>query len=92
MTPQTTYTYSAFTASGFPSFYLPTSQTVKTSAVNSVVTATTYNTGNKYVPQASTVDAGAGKLNLTTSFTYDAVGNVNLASYAYDGVGLVHHW
>ncbi|VTU27608.1 Cell wall-associated polypeptide CWBP200 [Variovorax sp. PBL-H6] len=73
--PQTTYAYSAFTPSGFPSFYLPSSQTVKTSASNSVVTATTYNAANKYVPQTSTVDAGTGKLNLTTSFTYDLTGN-----------------
>ncbi len=74
--PQTTYAYTAFTPSGYPSFYLPSSQTVKTSASNSVVTATTYNAANKYVPQTSTVDSGTGKLNLATSFTYDVTGNL----------------
>ncbi|MDR6539781.1 DUF6531 domain-containing protein, partial [Variovorax soli] len=76
MAPQTSYAYSAYTPSGYPSFYLPTSKTVRTSAGNSTVTATTYNAANKYVPQTSTVDAGVGKLNLTSSFTYDAVGNL----------------
>ena len=76
--PQTSYGYSAFTPSGFPNFYLPTSKTVRTSAGNSVVSTTTYDAGNKYVPQTSTEDAGAGKLNLTTGFTYDAAGNVTL--------------
>nr|WP_309963706.1 RHS repeat domain-containing protein [Variovorax guangxiensis] len=74
--PQTSYAYTGFTPSGFPSFYLPSSQTVRTSASNSVVTTSTYNAANKYVPLTSTVDAGAGKLNLTTAFTYDAVGNL----------------
>ena len=78
VTPQTSYAYNAFTPSGFPTFYLPSSQTVRTSAGNSVVTASTYNAANKYVPQTSTVDAGAGKLNLTTTFTYDAIGNLTL--------------
>ncbi|MDQ0612255.1 RHS repeat-associated protein [Variovorax sp. W1I1] len=76
--PQTTYGYTAYTPSGFPTFYLPTSQTVKTTATNSVTTATAYNASNRYVPLTSTVDSGAGKLNLTTTFTYDAVGNVTL--------------
>ncbi len=74
--PQTTYAYSALTPSGFTSFYLPSSQTVKTSASSSVVTATTYNAANKYVPQTSTVDSGTGKLNLATAFTYDVTGNL----------------
>ncbi|VTU29148.1 Cell wall-associated polypeptide CWBP200 [Variovorax sp. PBS-H4] len=74
--PQTTYAYSAFTPSGFTTFYLPSSKTVKTSSSSTVLTATTYNAANKYVPQTSTVDSGAGKLNLTSTFTYDAVGNL----------------
>lgn len=35
-------------------------------------------TANRYVPQTSIVDAGTGKLNLTSSFTYEAVGNLTL--------------
>lgn len=76
--PQTTYAYTAYSPSGFPTFYLPSSQTVKTSAANSVVKTTIYNASNKYVPQTSVADAGAGKLNLTTTFTYDAIGNLTL--------------
>ncbi|NMG72899.1 hypothetical protein [Parazoarcus communis] len=41
-----------------------------------MVTTTTYNTANKYVPQTVVADAGTGKLNLTTAFTYDGVGNL----------------
>ncbi|WP_050750275.1 DUF6531 domain-containing protein [Allochromatium vinosum] len=74
--PVTTYAYTGYTPSGFPTFYLPTSVTQKTSATNSVVTTTAYNASNKYVPQTVTADAGTGKLNLATTFTYDAVGNL----------------
>lgn len=76
--PVTTYGYSSFTPSGYPNFYLPTSQTVKTTSTNSVVTATTYDVGNRFVPLTSTADAGTAKLNLTTTFTYDSVGNLTL--------------
>ncbi|HRO22611.1 MAG TPA: hypothetical protein PLO17_19675, partial [Alcaligenes phenolicus] len=74
--PQTTFAYTAYTASGYPTFYLPTSQTSKITSGSTVVTTTTYNTTNKYVPQTVVVDSGSGKLNLTTTFTYDAVGNL----------------
>lgn len=74
--PQTTYGYTAYSASGFPAFYLPTSETVKTSASNAVTKATAYNAANSFVPQSVTEDAGSGKLNLVTAFTYDAAGNL----------------
>jgi RHS repeat-associated protein len=74
--PVTTYSYSSYTPSGFPPFYLPTSVAVKTAANNEVVTATTYDTSNGFVPATSTIDAGPGGLNLTTSFTYDVSGNL----------------
>ena len=74
--PVTTAAYTGYTPSGYPTFYLPTAVTEKTSATNSVVTTTTYNAANQYVPQTVTVDAGTGKLNLATTFTYDALGNV----------------
>ncbi|VTU36699.1 Cell wall-associated polypeptide CWBP200 [Variovorax sp. PBL-H6] len=74
--PQTTYAYTAFTPSGFPSVYLPSLKTIKATSTSTVVTATTYNAANKYVPQTSTVDSGTGKLNLATSFTYDVTGNL----------------
>lgn len=74
--PVTTYGYVSYTPSGYSTFYLPTTVTVKTSGTNSVVTTTAYNTTNKYVPQSTTVDSGTGKLNLATAYTYDAVGNL----------------
>ncbi|HAY08798.1 MAG TPA: Rhs family protein, partial [Thauera sp.] len=74
--PQTTYGYTAYTASGYPTFYLQTSQSSRITATSTVVTTTTYNAANKYVPQTVVADAGTGKLNLTTAFTYDGVGNL----------------
>ena len=93
--PTTTYGYIAYTPAGFPTFYLQSSQTSKTTATNAVVTATTYNTANKYVPATSVVDSGTGKLNLSTSFTFDGFGNLtqlngprtdvtDTVTYAYD--------
>lgn len=93
--PSTTYGYVAYTPAGFPTFYLQSSQTSKTSATNTVVTATTYNTTNKYVPATTVADSGTGKLNLSTSFTYDGFGNLtqlngprtdvtDTVTYAYD--------
>ncbi|OGQ95295.1 MAG: hypothetical protein A2521_03965 [Deltaproteobacteria bacterium RIFOXYD12_FULL_57_12] len=77
--PSTTYAYISYTPTNFPTFptfYLRSSETSKTSASNSVVTTTTYNTANKYVPATMVVDSGSGKLNLTTSYTYDGFGNL----------------
>ena len=74
--PITTYAYTAFSAGGYPSFYLPTMVTQKVSTGSSVVTAIAYNGANKFVPQSTTVDVGSGKLNLTTTYSYDAVGNL----------------
>ncbi|WP_434129721.1 RHS repeat domain-containing protein [Methylocaldum sp. GT1BB] len=74
--PVTTTAYTGFTPTGFATFYLPTAVTEKISATQSVVTTTTYNASNQYVPQTVTVDAGTGKLNLATTYTYDAVGNL----------------
>ena len=93
--PSTTYGYIAYTPAGFPTFTLQSSETTKTSATNSVITATTYNTTNKYVPATTVVDSGTGKLNLTTSYTYDGFGNLtqvngprtdvtDTVTYAYD--------
>ena len=91
--PSTTFAYTAYTPAGFPTFYLQTSATSKTTATNSVVSTTTYNTTNKYVPQTSVSDSGTGKLNLTTTFTYDGVGNLTQVdgprSDVYDIVSLV---
>jgi RHS repeat-associated protein len=74
--PATTYAYRSFSAAGYPTFYLPTTVTQKTSAANSVVTATAYDAANRFVPKTVTVDSGTGKLNLVTAFTYDASGNL----------------
>ncbi|AKJ29719.1 hypothetical protein AAW51_3028 [Caldimonas brevitalea] len=73
--PYTEFGYTAYTATGFPTFYLPTSETKKINATESVVTSTSYDPANKYVPKTLVVDPGTGKLNLTTTYTYDAVGN-----------------
>ena len=35
-----------------------------------------YDAMNRYAPQTFVTDAGAGKLNLTTTHVYDAVGNL----------------
>ncbi|WP_454283842.1 RHS repeat-associated core domain-containing protein [Ralstonia pickettii] len=74
--PQTSYGYVAYTPTGFPTFYLPSSKSVRISSTNSTVTATSYDSTNQYVPKTSTVDSGTGTLNLTTTFTYDRVGNL----------------
>lgn len=93
--PSTTYGYTSFAPAGFPLLYLQSSVTSKTSASNTVVTTTTYNAANRYVPATTVVDSGTSKLNLTTSYTYDSVGNLtqvngprtdvaDTLSYAYD--------
>lgn len=93
--PSTTYGYIAYTPAGFPTFYLQRSQTSKTSATNTAVTATTYNAANKYVPATTVVDSGTGKLNLSTGLAFDAFGNLtqtngprtdvtDIVTYAYD--------
>ena len=93
--PTTTYGYIAYTPAGFPTFYLQSSVTSKSSATATVVTTTSYNTANKYVPATAVVDSGTGTLNLTTSFTYDGFGNLtqlngprsdvtDTVTYAYD--------
>lgn len=74
--PVTTFGYSAFSPAGYPTFYLPTSQVSKTTATNTVISTTAYNSANYYVPQSSTTDAGSGKLNLTTTYIYDVTGNL----------------
>ena len=76
--PRTTYDYLGVTLSGWPPFYLPSSQMVKVSATRFVLTNTSYNTSNKFVPMTRTVDVGSGKLNLVTTFGYDDVGNLIL--------------
>ena len=73
--PVTTYGYTAYTAVGFPAFYLQTSVSRKTSAANTVLSTTAYNAANRYVPQTVVADAGTGKLNITSTLTFDAVGN-----------------
>ena len=91
--PLTTYAYTALTAAGFPNFYLATGQTRRIDATTSVSNTTSYNIGNKYVPQTSVADAGG--LNLTTTFAFDVIGNLQIvdgprsdvsdsASFVYD--------
>ena len=77
--PVTTYGYTAYTAAGFSPFYLQTLVSQKTSASNTVLSTTSYNAANKYVPQTVVADAGTGKLNITSTLSFDAVGNPTLA-------------
>ena len=73
--PVTTFGYTAYTAAGFPAFTLQTSASQKSSASNTVLSTTAYNAANQYVPQTVMADAGTGKLNITSTLTFDAVGN-----------------
>lgn len=95
--PVTTYSYSSYAPVGFVPFYLPTSVAVKTTANNEVVTATAYDPNGRFQPKAITVDAGAGRLNLVTSFSYDRFGYVESVQnprlrpryFEYDAAGRV---
>lgn len=93
MAPTTTYGYTAFTVAGFPTFYLQSSTTSKISSTNSLVSTVAYDATNRYVPKTSALDPGG--LNLTTTYTYDAVGNLtridgprtdvaDVSTFAYD--------
>lgn len=74
--PETTYTYVSYTPTTFPELSLPETVTKKINSTQSIATKTTYNSTNKYVPNTIVEDIGTGKLNLTNTFTYDAVGNL----------------
>jgi RHS repeat-associated protein len=79
--PQTAMAYQAMTVSGWPVFHLLSTETNRiTDASNTTVTALTYNALNGYVPATRVVDSGTGKLALTTTFTYDAVGNLTVVN------------
>ena len=73
--PYTTYGYTGYIIAGLPTFYLPTSVTFNTTSGVNVTNTTSYTSANKYVSLATTEDAGTGKLNLVTTYTYDAVGS-----------------
>jgi RHS repeat-associated protein len=93
--PQTSYAYTSFAGAGsLPPFTLPTSETKKIDASTTTVATTAYDAANFYVPQSNTVDPTG--LNLTTTFTYDSVGNLtavngprtdlaDVTQYTYDG-------
>lgn len=83
--PLTTYAYTGYTVAGFPTFYLRTSQTRKIDSTNSVTATSSYSTTNKYVPLTSVSDSGG--LNLTSTFTYDAVGNLQIVDGPRSDVG-----
>lgn len=74
--PWTAYDYYSWTPTAFPTMYLLWKTTVKTSASNSTATIRTYDWAHHDVPATTTVDAGTGTLNLTTTFSYDDVGNL----------------
>ncbi|SCX87305.1 RHS repeat-associated core domain-containing protein [Nitrosospira sp. Nl5] len=76
----TAYGYTGYIVTGLPTFYLPTSTTFNTVDSVNVANTTSYNSANKYVPLTTTVDVGTGKLNLVTTYTYDAVGNLTVVN------------
>jgi len=71
------YGYSSYAVAGFPVFYLQTSVTDKVDAGTSIITSTTYDAANRFAQQTLTKDSGTGKLNLTTNYVYDALGNLS---------------
>ena len=71
--PQVDMIYTPFATSN-GSVRLPTQRTERVSASQNLVTAFGYNASNRLVPQSMTTDSGG--LNLTTTFTFDAVGNL----------------
>jgi RHS repeat-associated protein len=80
--PRVTFGYTRVPASrnNFPDIHLLTSETRRVdSGTNTTVTTRTYAPrGQSYVPATVVVDAGTGKLNLTTAFTFDAVGDLTM--------------
>lgn len=75
--PQTTLAYTAFAPAGWPTFYLLGSEVNRvTGFADTTATVRTYDAANRYVPATVVVDAGPGRLALTTSFTHDAIGNL----------------
>ena len=76
--PWTAYDYYSWTPTGFPANYLLAKTTVKTSASKLTATTKTYDWAHHEVPATTTVDAGTGTLNLTTTYTYDGTGNLTV--------------
>ena len=70
--PQTDYAYTSFGTG----FHLLTSKTEKIDAGDSLQTSFAWNASNDYVPQSTTVDSTLFGLNLTTTFAYDAQGDM----------------
>ena len=71
--PEVAHEYTAFTGSDGAIFYLPSSQTEKVSATESVVTGFEYSPANGYRLKGKTVTAGGQTLR--TCYGYDAAGN-----------------
>ncbi len=96
--PETTLTYIGVGGSPGvpPSFYLPQTVQRKIDGTATVTTRFTYQSqANKSVPHTRVEDDGMGRLNLTTTFAYDPVGNLqsvdgprsdvtDVTSYVYD--------
>jgi RHS repeat-associated protein len=73
--PQTDITYTPYTGSGgVGTLMLLNQRTDKVSASQNLVTAYAFNAGNHFVLQTETVDSGG--LNLTTTLSFDGVGNL----------------
>ncbi|MFM0642220.1 DUF6531 domain-containing protein [Paraburkholderia metrosideri] len=78
---ETDYGYVNYATAGFPLFYLRSSYATSITNNSYVLDVYTYDTTNHFVPKTTTVDSSSvdpGRLDLTTTFTYDAIGNQTL--------------
>jgi RHS repeat-associated protein len=78
---ETDYGYVNYAPSGFPLFYLLSSYATSIDNSSYLLDIYTYDTTNHFVPRTTVVDSSAvdpGRLDLTTTFTYDGIGNQTL--------------
>ncbi|MFM0047294.1 RHS repeat-associated core domain-containing protein [Paraburkholderia sediminicola] len=75
---ETDYGYVNYAPAGFPVFYLRSSFATSITNNSYLLNIYAYDPTNHFVPQLTTVDSGTGRLNLTTTFTYDPIGNRTL--------------
>lgn len=78
--PQTTFAYTAYTASGYPTFYLPTSQTSKITSGSTVVT-TSYAYSTQSALATLTHNLTGTAQDQTTTYTRNQVQEITGQSW-----------